>query len=48
MQGFTGCIRSERIARSGIATDKAVAEIWAAAETLAYLRDYVARTLKKS
>ena len=39
---------SERIARSGIATDKAVAEIWAAAETLAYLRDYVARTLKKS
>jgi enoyl-CoA hydratase len=39
---------SERIAHSWAATDKAVTDIWAAAETLAYIRDYVARTLKKS
>ncbi len=39
---------SERIAHSGIATDNAVIEIWAAPETLAYIRDYVGRTLKKS
>ena len=39
---------SERMAQSGAATDKAVTEIWAAPETLAYIRDYVARTLKKT
>ena len=39
---------SERYAQSGAATDKAVTEIWAAPETLARIRDYVARTLKKS
>ena len=39
---------SERMARNGEATDKAVTEIWTAPVTLAYIRDYVARTLKKS
>lgn len=39
---------SERYAQSGAATDKAVTDIWAAPETLARIRDYVARTLKKS
>ena len=39
---------SERIAHSWTATDKAVTDIWAAAETLDYIRNYVARTLKKS
>jgi enoyl-CoA hydratase len=39
---------SERLQQSGEATDKAVTEIWAAPATLAYIRDYVARTLKKS
>ncbi len=39
---------SERVARSGAATDRSVTDIWAAAETLDYVRDYVARTLKKS
>ena len=39
---------SERIAQSGTATDKSVTDIWAAPATLAYIRDYVARTLKKS
>ena len=39
---------TERLARSGEATDKAVTEIWTAPATLAYIRDYVARTLKKS
>jgi len=38
---------TERLARSGEATDKAVTEIWTAPATLAYIRDYVARTLKK-
>jgi len=28
-------------------TGKLVADIWAAPETLGYIRDYVARTLKK-
>ena len=37
----------ERIERCGAATDKVVTEIWAAAETLRYIGDYVARTLKK-
>ncbi|HEY1474531.1 MAG TPA: enoyl-CoA hydratase/isomerase family protein [Pseudolabrys sp.] len=39
---------AERLAQSGEATDKAVMEIWTAPETLARIRDYVARTLKKS
>ena len=39
---------SERIAQSGTATDKSVADIWAAPATITYIRDYVARTLKKS
>jgi len=38
---------SERVARSGAAIDQAVTEIWTAAETLARVRAYVARTLKK-
>ena len=38
----------ERLQRSGEATDKAVTDIWAAPDTLRYIRDYVARTLKKS
>lgn len=39
---------TERMAQSGEATDKAVIEIWTAPETLGYVRDYVARTLKKA
>jgi enoyl-CoA hydratase len=39
---------AERMAQSGEATDKAVTEIWAAPTTLTYIRDYAARTLKKS
>jgi len=39
---------SERTARSGQATDQVVTAIWAAPETLRYISDYVARTLKKS
>lgn len=39
---------TERVAQSGKATDEAVTEVWAAPATLAYIRDYVARTLKKS
>ena len=38
----------ECLQRSGEATDKAVTEIWTAPATLTYVRDYVARTLKKS
>jgi len=38
---------SERLASSGEATDSAVADIWAAPATLAYIRNYVARTLGK-
>ena len=37
-----------RLALSGVATDKAVTEIWTAPETLGRIRDYVARTLKKA
>jgi enoyl-CoA hydratase len=37
----------ERLERTGAATDKIATEIWAAEPTLAYVRDYVARTLKK-
>ncbi len=39
---------SESVARSGSATDKSVTDIWAAPESLGYIRDYVARTLKKT
>jgi enoyl-CoA hydratase len=39
---------AERMAQSGAATDKAVTDIWTAPETLAYIHDYVARTLKKT
>jgi len=39
---------TERLQESGTATDKAVTEIWTAPATLARVRDYVARTLKKS
>ncbi len=38
---------SERMTTSGTATDKAVTAIWTAPETLARIRDYVTRTLKK-
>ena len=37
---------TERLQESGKATDKAVTEVWTAPATLAYIRDYVARTLK--
>jgi enoyl-CoA hydratase len=37
---------SERVGCGGANTDKDVAEIWV--EALGYIRDYVARTLKKS
>jgi enoyl-CoA hydratase len=37
----------ERVSASGEVTDKAVLDIWCADETLARIRDYVARTLKK-
>lgn len=38
---------SERMAASGEATDKKVADIWTAPATLGFISDYVARTLKK-
>jgi enoyl-CoA hydratase len=38
----------ERLECSGAAIDKIATEIWAAAETLDRVRDYVARTLKKA
>src|ERR1700677_1702282 len=34
---------SESVVRSGSATDKVVTDIWAAPESLGYIRDYVAR-----
>jgi enoyl-CoA hydratase len=37
---------TERLNRSGAVTDAAVTEIWAAPETIVYIRDYVERTLK--
>lgn len=37
---------TERLQKTGEATDKAVTEIWAAPATLSYIRDYVARTLR--
>ena len=39
---------AERYERSGEATDKTAADIWAAPETLTYIRAYVARTFKKA
>ncbi|HEY6024263.1 MAG TPA: enoyl-CoA hydratase/isomerase family protein [Pseudolabrys sp.] len=39
---------AERLQNCGEATDKAVTHLWTAPETMAYIRDYVARTLKKS
>jgi len=39
---------AERLEHIGAATDKTVADIWAAPETLGYIRDYVARTLNKA
>jgi len=39
---------TERLERSGEATDEAVTEIWTAPQTLGFIRDYVARTLKKN
>jgi enoyl-CoA hydratase len=36
----------ERLQASGKATDKTVTDIWTAPATLAFIRDYVARTLK--
>jgi enoyl-CoA hydratase len=38
---------AERVEKSGAATDAAVTDIWCADETLARIRDYVARTLSK-
>jgi len=38
----------DHLERHGATTDKVVTDIWAAPETLAYIRDYVARTLKKA
>lgn len=37
----------ERLARGGTATEKAVTDIWCAPETLARIRDYVAKTFQK-
>ena len=39
---------AERLQKSGKTTDEAVTEIWTAPATLAYIRDYVTRTLSKS
>lgn len=39
---------TERLQATGKATDKSVTDIWTAPATLAFIRDYVARTLKKS
>jgi len=39
---------SDRIAHNGEATDKAVSGIWTLPSTLGYIRDYVAKTLKKT
>lgn len=39
---------TERMAQSGETIDKSATEIWTAPETLSYIRDYVARTLKKA
>jgi enoyl-CoA hydratase len=39
---------AKRYAQSGAAVDKTVLEIWTASATLAHIRDYVVKTLKKS
>jgi len=39
---------AERMQESGKATEKTVTEIWTAPATLARIRDYAERTLKKS
>ena len=39
---------SERLEKDGAAADKLATDIWAAPETLRYIGDYVARTLKKT
>ena len=39
---------TERVAQNGKATDKAVTELWFAPATLGFIRDYVAKTLKKN
>ncbi|HEX5508594.1 MAG TPA: enoyl-CoA hydratase/isomerase family protein [Pseudolabrys sp.] len=38
---------ADKVARDGEATDKIVTDIWAAPEALRYIRDYVAKTLKR-
>jgi enoyl-CoA hydratase len=38
---------SERLERGGEAADKLATDIWASAQTLRYISDYVTRTLKK-
>ncbi len=38
---------ADKVARDGEATDKLVTDIWAAPETLRYIKDYVAKTLRK-
>jgi enoyl-CoA hydratase len=38
---------ADNYAKHGAATDEAVTAIWTAPQTLGYVRDYVARTLKK-
>ncbi len=38
----------ERLDRRGAAADKLATEIWVAPETLRYIGEYVARTLKKA
>jgi len=39
---------AERMAQSGEATDKSVTEAWTAPDTLSYIRDYIARTLRNT
>ena len=39
---------TERLRANGETTDRLVTDIWAAPATLAYIREYVARTLTKS
>jgi enoyl-CoA hydratase len=39
---------AERMAQSGAATDRTVTDIWTAPATLAFIRDYVSRTLKRT
>jgi enoyl-CoA hydratase len=39
---------TEHLAQSGKTTDRAVTDIWMAPRTLGFVRDYVAKTLRKS